>query len=116
MRTYEAIMVLDDRKVDDHGEAMANDVANTVTTLGGTVLEKESLGRRSFARPMGKHKAGIYWDFKVELDPSQVAVLKERYRLNEVVLRTELFSTEKMTEIKANPQSSENDITTGEQS
>lgn len=95
LKTYESIFILDSRKLDDGGETFAKQVANLVEQLGGTVQKSVSLGRRQFARPIGRHRAGVYWDFIVDLEPEQVETLKDRYRLNNTVLRLEAFLFEK---------------------
>ena len=93
MKTYETVLILDERLVEDGGEAILADVEKTVTALGGTVKEKTSLGRKTFARQVRKTKAssGIYWDVVLDLPPEQVDELKERYRLNKTVLRIQVM-------------------------
>ena len=87
MSTYETIMILDDKAFEDHGDAFSRKVAAHVKTLGGNLLQRKSLGRKHFARPIAKHSAGVYWDFVFELDPDKVAVFEDKYRLNRAVLR-----------------------------
>ena len=94
LRTYEAVFILDPKKVEDGGEALAKGVGEQVGTLGGKVQRAVSLGRRQFARPLGKHKAGIYWDVVLDLPTEAVVALKDRYRLNSTVLRLEVFMFE----------------------
>ncbi len=91
MRTYETIFILDPKKLEDGGEAFSKAAGAQVEALGGKVQKSVSLGRRQFARPIGKHKAGVYWDLVVDLANESVAVLKDRYRLNSTVLRLEVF-------------------------
>lgn len=91
MKTYEAIFILDERHVEDGGEAFAAEVEEVIATLGGKLVEKKSLGRKTFAREIKKKKSGIYWQFVVELAPEKVAELQERYRLNQVVMRLDVF-------------------------
>ncbi|MFW5802314.1 MAG: 30S ribosomal protein S6 [Verrucomicrobiota bacterium] len=91
MKTYEAVFILDERYVEDGGEAFAADVEKVIGTLGGKPVEKKSLGRKTFAREIKKKKSGIYWQFVLELAPEKVAELQERYRLNQTVMRLEVF-------------------------
>lgn len=91
MRTYEAVFVLDPKKVEDGGEALMKDAGEQIAALGGALQRAVSMGRRQFARPIGKHKAGIYWDLVLDLPAEGVAALKDRYRLNSAVLRLEVF-------------------------
>lgn len=91
MRTYDVVFILDEKKIEDSGETFAKDVAAQVANLGGSVKETIPMGRRQFARPIGKITAGIYLEFVTDLDPSKVDALKEKYRLNPVVLRQAIF-------------------------
>lgn len=93
MKTYEAVLILDERLVEDGGEAILVDVEKTIAALGGTVKEKTSLGRKTFARQVRKTKAssGIYWDVVIDLPPEQIDELKERYRLNKTMLRIQVM-------------------------
>ena len=91
MRTYEAVFILDDRQYDDEGKSLAQDVEKRIKQLGGRMVNQENIGRKQFARPSHKRESGLYWDFVFELDPGQVDALKEPYRLNDAVLRSEIF-------------------------
>lgn len=91
MKTYEAVFILDNRKIEDGGDAFARDAEKTIKGLGGTVKHRTPMGRRPFARPIGKHKAGTYWDFVFDMAPESVAEFQNRYRLNNTVLRLQVF-------------------------
>ena len=91
MRTYDIIFILDEKKVDDGGENFTKDVAAHVKALGGNIKERIAMGRRMFARPIGKNTAGVYWEFVTELDPSKVGLFQDKYRLNPIVLRLAAF-------------------------
>ncbi len=91
MRTYEAVFVLDERQYEDGGEAFSQELVKLIEELGGRVQERTSMGRKQFARPIRKQHAGIYWDFIFAMDPEKVIELKEKYRLNDSVFRSEVF-------------------------
>ena len=94
MKTYEAVFILDSKKLEDNGETFAKSAGEQVEALGGKVHKAVSLGRKQFARPIGKHKAGNYWDLIVDLAPESVIALEDRYRLNDTVLRLVIFNYE----------------------
>lgn len=94
MRKYEAVFILNEKKVEGGSEAFADQVENLIKELGGNVSEKDNMGRRQFARPIGKQKAGFYWDFVFHLEAAKVEKLKDKYRLNEGVLRLAVFNFE----------------------
>ena len=64
MKTYEIVIILDSRRIEDNGDAFANGVTAEIEKLGGKVLDCVNMGRRAFARNIGKSKAG-----KIEADP-----------------------------------------------
>ncbi len=98
MRTYEAVFILDNRKLEDDGEAFSREIAEHIKTLGGTVQKRISLGRKQFARPIGKHKAGVYWDYVLDLAPESVAAFQDNYKFNNTVLRLVVFLYEEPPE------------------
>ena len=83
MKAYEAVFILDERKFEDGGETFANQFVSLVEELGGTVKERNPMGRRQFARPIKKLRSGIYWDFVLNLSQEKVVVMKGRYSLDE---------------------------------
>ena len=68
--------------------------------LGGNILTKESLGKRSFARPMSKRDSGVYVKVRMELDPSKVDELVNRYALVEEVFRVQILAVDERREAK----------------
>lgn len=92
MAKYEAVVILDPRKVEGNGEAFSATIEDQLKALGGEITRVKCLDKKVFARPIGKHKAGIYWDYVVEMGPQAVAQLEDKYRLNETVLRLCVFS------------------------
>ena len=71
-----------------------------VARLGGNVLEKVSLGKRSFSRPMKKRESGVYVKVRFELDPLKVTELVNRYKLVEEVFRVQILAVDDRREAK----------------
>ena len=94
MTTYEAVFILDSKKAEDGGEAFARDVVAHIKALGGNMREKTQMGRKSLARPIGKHRAGTYWYFLMDLASEKIATFEDKYRLNSLVLRLKVFKIE----------------------
>lgn len=93
MNKYEAIFILNPKKVEDGGAAfIAEATKRIVDQHGGRVNETTDMGRKHFARPIGKHRAGVYWDLLVDLPADQIAALQESYRLDSAVLRLQIFT------------------------
>jgi len=91
---YEVVFILDPAKVEGNGEAFDATIQEQFKAMGGEVSRAKFFEKRTFARPMGKHKVGLYWDYVVEMGPQAPAELKEKYRLNTTVLRLAVFSHE----------------------
>ena len=91
---YEVVFILDPAKVEAKGEAFDATIQEYLKELGGEISRVKFLEERVFARPMGRHKTGLYWDYIVELDPQAPAKLKEHYRLNATVIRIAVFHYE----------------------
>ena len=94
MGKYEAVFILDPSKVEGNGDAFSETIKEQLQALGGTVTREKCLDKKTFARPIGKHKAGIYWDYIVEMGPQAVAKLEDKYSLNPTVLRLAVFTYE----------------------
>ena len=50
---------------------------------------------KQFTYDINKRKAGIYWDFLFELDPLKLIEIKNKYKLNEKVLRSMTIVSER---------------------
>ena len=87
MKKYEAVFILDVRKVEDEGKAFSEEFGKNLESMGGKLVEANEMGRKQFAREINKRKAGIYWDFHFELAEDKVNLIKEQYQLDERVLR-----------------------------
>ena len=94
MSKYEVVFILDPAKVEGNGEAFDAEIQEQLKALGGEISRVKFFEKRTFARPMGKHKVGLYWDYVVTLDPQAPAKLKDKYRLNGTVIRLAVFTYE----------------------
>ena len=92
MAKYEAVFILDPRKVEGNGEAFGATIEEQLKALGAEITRVKCLDKKTFARPIGKHKVGIYWDYVVEMAPHCVAELEDKYRLNQTVLLLCVFN------------------------
>lgn len=100
MKKYDALYIFVGIAKDDALEANLDKALAEVTRLGGNVLAKDSLGRRSFARPMKKRENGVYVKVRMELDPSKVDELVNRYHLVEEVFRVQILAVDDRREAK----------------
>ncbi len=87
MKKYEAIFILDLRKVEDDGKAFSEEFDKLIQSWGGNIVESICMGRKQFAREIKKRKAGVYLNFVFELDAEKETQIREYFRLDERVLR-----------------------------
>ena len=100
MKKYDALYIFVGVTKDDVLEANLEKALSEVARLGGNVLEKVSLGKRSFSRPMKKRESGVYVKVRFELDPLKVAELVNRYKLVEEVFRVQILAVDDRREAK----------------
>ena len=100
MKKYDALYIFVGIAKDDALEANLDKALAEVERFGGNVLEKVSLGRRSFSRPMKKRDSGVYVKVRLELDPANVDALVKRYKLVEEVFRVQILAVDERREAK----------------
>ncbi|MBR2982560.1 MAG: 30S ribosomal protein S6 [Kiritimatiellae bacterium] len=98
MKKYDALYIFVGIAKDDALEAYLDKALAEVERFGGKVLEKVSLGRRSFSRPMKKRENGVYVKVRLELDPANVDALVKRYKLVEEVFRVQILAVDERRE------------------
>ena len=100
MKKYDALYIFVGTLRDDAVEANLEKALAEVTRLGGNVLEKVSLGKRAFSRPIRKRESGVYVKVRFELDPQKVDELVNRYHLVEEVFRVQILAVDDRREAK----------------
>jgi ribosomal protein S6 len=100
MKKYDALYIFVGIAKDDALEANLEKALAEVTRLGGNILEKVSLGKRAFSRPMKKRENGVYVKVRMELDPLKVDELVNRYHLVEEVFRVQILAVDERREAK----------------
>jgi small subunit ribosomal protein S6 len=88
LKKYEAVFILEIRKVEDEGKNFSEEFARLIESFGGKMIKSESLGRKQFAHEIKKRKAGAYWNYIFELPAEKAPEVKNKFRLDERVLRT----------------------------
>jgi ribosomal protein S6 len=98
MKKYDALYIFVGIAKDDALEANLDKALAEVERFGGNILEKVSLGRRSFSRPMKKRDSGVYVKVRFEMDPQEIEELVKRYRLVEEVFRVQILAVDERRE------------------
>lgn len=100
MKKYDALYIFVGVSKDDALEANLEKALGEISRLGGNVVAQDSLGRRTFARPMKKRESGVYVKVRFELDPSKLEELVNRYHLVEEVFRVQFLAVDERREAK----------------
>ena len=87
MKKYEAVFILDIRKADDEGNAFTKEFGELIESLGGKLESVTPMGRRQFTYEINKRRAGLYFDFVFELAAAKVKDIKDKYKLDQRILR-----------------------------
>ena len=103
MNKYEAVFILDPRKVDDEGKAFSQEVAQLITSLDGTVANTEFMGRKPFMREIKKRKAGYFLNMFFSMPPAAVIEIRNKFRLDERMLRVLIVIDERPADYKPEP-------------
>lgn len=100
MKTYVGLYIFASAAKDDVLDRQVEKACGEITRLSGKVLETEVLGKKVFARPMGKRDSGVYVRVRFEADPAQIAALTNRYHLMEEVFRVQITAVDPRREAK----------------
>ncbi len=101
-RNYEALFIFGGNVREDTADKSVDKVKSEIEKLGGTVEQADLLGRRQFARTMGKRDSGVYAKIRFSMDPQSIAPLHARYALDEDCFRVQItLRDERMEAAKA---------------
>jgi small subunit ribosomal protein S6 len=100
LKKYEAIFILDVRKVEDEGEAFTKEFAALIGELGGKMEESVAMGRHQFASEIEKRKAGIYWNYIFQVKPEKIDVIRDKFHLDEKVVRNMIINYDRPAVVK----------------
>lgn len=101
MKKYEAVYILDVRKVEDDGKAWATEFTKLVEELGGKVEENTFMGRKQFAREINKRKVGAYYNFIFTATPDSIKKIVDAYALDERVIREMIINFDRPDVVKS---------------
>ncbi len=94
MALYEHVLIARQDISPQQVDALLEDVAKTVTELGGTVAKSEYWGLRNLTYRVRKNRKGHYALLNLDAPAAAVHELERRHRINEDVLRFLTVSVE----------------------
>ncbi|MGQ9661946.1 MAG: 30S ribosomal protein S6 [Kiritimatiellia bacterium] len=101
MRQYDALFIFPSALSEEAVGKLCERVENEITKQGGTITERQMLGKRSFARRLKKQESGWYVLIRFDADPAKIEQLKTRYRLIEDIFRVQIVKREKVPVVSA---------------
>lgn len=87
MAVYEGMFILDPTKFSRDPGASAQQVADLITTHGGTVLAARLWDERKLAYPIKGHKKGVYWLTYFKMPASGLTTLERQCEINDDIIR-----------------------------
>lgn len=91
LKKYDGLFIFAGAVKDEALEKAVERTTAEITRLGGQVESSDTLGRRTFARPMKKRDNGVYVKIRFQLPSDQIDALRARYRLSEDVFRVQIL-------------------------
>lgn len=91
LKKYDSVFILDEHFVEDQGRQFSDELLALVKSLGGEMVNAVSMGRKQFTYEVRKKKAGAYWNFVFEIKPGKISDIKEKYKLDERILRMRIY-------------------------
>ncbi len=98
MNPYEGMFIFPEALNDEALDEAVGAVKTEIDRWGGSVESVTRLGKRGFARPMKKQKAGHYFVLRFLLGGDQVRPLLERFKLMPEVFRAQVLRADKAAE------------------
>ena len=87
MAVYEGMFILDPAKFARDPGAAAQQVADLITTHGGTVLAARLWDERKLAYPINGHKKGVYWLTYFKMPGGGLTSLERQCEITDEIIR-----------------------------
>lgn len=98
MPLYESVFIVRQDVSSTQVEALADEMAGIITSMGGTVSKKEFWGLRNLSYRMNKNRKGHYVLFNLDTPAAAVIEMERVMRFNEDVLRTMTVRVDELEE------------------
>jgi small subunit ribosomal protein S6 len=101
MRNYENLVIVKPTFTAEEIQAAITKVEEVITSNGGEIAANDSMGMRKLAYPINKSERGHYHVIYYTANPSSIAEIERRFRINEDLLRFVTIKYEKNREVAA---------------
>jgi len=97
---YEGLFIFPETLDEDGLDQAVTRVKEELETLGGTLESTTRMGKKNFARPLKKQKAGYYVVLMFKLDGAKVDAFKKRLTLATDVFRSQFVLAEEVEAVQ----------------
>ena len=97
---YEGLFIFPETLDEEGLDQSVIGVKQELEKLGGTLESTTRMGKKNFARPLKKQKAGFYVMLVFKLDGSKIDAFKERLQLATDVFRAQFVLAEEVEEVQ----------------
>lgn len=101
MRNYENLVIVKPTFTAEEIQASVKAVEETITSNGGEIAATDAMGMRKLAYPIDKNERGYYYVIYYSVEPSAIAEIERRFRINEDLLRFVTIKYDTNREVKA---------------
>ncbi|QOP41852.1 30S ribosomal protein S6 [Sulfurimonas marina] len=101
MRKYENLVIVKPTLTAEEIQASIAAIEEVITSNGGEIAATDAMGMRKLAYPIAKNERGYYHVIYYSVEPSAIAEIERRFRINEEILRFVTIKYEKNAEVKA---------------
>jgi ribosomal protein S6 len=92
LKIYEGMFIFGETLRDEALDEVIENVNGEIKRVGGEIVAKRILGRRTFARPMKKRESGVFVRTILSLPADQVDQLRRRFAIREDVVRVQIVT------------------------
>jgi len=86
---YEGLVIFPETLDEDHLDMAITRVKEELEKLGGSIESTTRMGKKNFARPLQKQKAGFYVVMMIKLEGTKLAAFNKRLKLATDVFRSQ---------------------------
>lgn len=87
MRHYENLVIVKPTLTAEEIQSSITAVEEVITSNGGEIAATDAMGMRKLAYPINKNERGYYHVVYYTVNPSSIAEIERRFRINEELLR-----------------------------
>ena len=87
MRKYELVVILDSEIKAEEQEETVSRIKKIIANVKGELISTNDWGKKEFAYPINKKTSGVYFLFEYKAEPQTVLLIKQKFQLEEKIVR-----------------------------